>query len=54
MTEFDSNNIEDINDLDSFLNKSPCSFLLGQLIEKKDVKDFFKIILQDIIISQNL
>ena len=46
---YEINNIEDINDLDSFLNKSPCSFLLGQLIEKKDVKDFFKIILQDII-----
>ena len=46
------NNIKDIKDIkhtDSFLNKSCCSYLLGQLIEKKDVKDFFKIILENIL-----
>jgi len=43
------NNIEAINNLDSFLNKTHCSCFLGQLIEKKDVKDFFKIILQNIM-----
>ena len=43
------NNIKQINDLEEFLKNSPCSFLLGQLIEKKDVKDFFKIILQNIM-----
>ena len=39
--------IQDINNIDKFLNETPCSFLLGQLIEKNDVKEFFKIILQN-------
>ena len=43
--------IESIKDLDQginkFLNDSPCSYLLKQLIEKNDVKEFFKIILED-------
>jgi hypothetical protein len=43
------NQIDDIKDSKSFLNETPCSYLLGQLIEKNDVKDFFKIILEDII-----
>ena len=43
------NNIEDIKNSDSFLNQTQCSYLLSQLIEKKDVKDFFKIILENII-----
>ena len=44
--EIDS--IKDINqDLDKFLNETPCSFLLTQLIEKNDIKEFFKIILKD-------
>ena len=43
------NNIQDISKIDTFLDKSQCSYLLGQLIEKKDVKDFFKIILQNIV-----
>ena len=43
------NNIKDIKDSNSFLNNTNCSYLLGQLIEKKDVKDFFKIILENII-----
>ena len=43
------NNIKDIQNLDSFLNETPCSYLLAQLIEKKDVKDFFKIILENIL-----
>ena len=42
------NNIKDINKgIDSFLNETPCSYVLKQLIEKNDVKEFFKIILQD-------
>ena len=42
--------IQDINkDLDKFLHDTPCSYLLGQLIEKNDVKEFFKIILEDIL-----
>ena len=43
------NNIKDIQNSDSFLNETPCSYLLSQLIEKKDVKDFFKIILENIL-----
>ena len=44
--EIDS--IKDINQgLDKFLNETPCSFLLTQLIEKNDIKEFFKIILKD-------
>ena len=49
LLENEINNIKDINDTNSFLNKTQCSFLLKQLIEKKDVKDFFKIILQNIL-----
>ena len=41
--------IENIKEPNSFSNKSKCKFLLSQLIEKKDVKDFFKIILQNIM-----
>ena len=41
-------NMRDINlGIDNFLNDTPCSYLLKELIEKNDVKEFFKIILQD-------
>ena len=39
--------IESIEKIDSFLERSNCSYLLGQLIEHYDVKEFFKITLQD-------
>ena len=43
-------NMKDINlGIDNFLNDTPCSYLLKELIEKNDVKEFFKIILQDAI-----
>ena len=29
------------------MNKTPCAFLLNQLISKKDIKEFFRIILKD-------
>jgi len=38
-------NIKDINDSSSFLNDSPCSIILQQLIKKKDIQTFFKIII---------
>ena len=41
--------INDIKESNTFLNDTQCSLLLGQLIEKNDVKDFFKLILEDII-----
>jgi len=41
-------NMKDINEgINEFLNDTPCSYLLRQLIEKSDVKEYFKIILQD-------
>ena len=41
-------NFKDINDgINNFLNNTPCCYLLQQLIEKNDIKEFFKIILQD-------
>jgi len=39
------NDIKDINDYSLFLNDSPCSFLLEELKEKKDVQTFFKLII---------
>ena len=41
------NSIENIENIDSFLENTQCSYLLGQLIEQNDVKEFFKIILQN-------
>ena len=41
---------QDINQgIKEFLHDTPCSYLLKQLIEKNDVKEFFKIILGDIL-----
>ena len=41
-------NMEDINQgIDDFLDDTSCSYLLKQLIEKNDIKGFFKIILKD-------
>ena len=41
-------NIKDINEgINYFLNDTPCSYILKQLIEKNDIKEYFKIILQD-------
>ena len=37
-------NIKDINDYYSFLNDSPCSIILQQLIKKKDIQTFFRTI----------
>ena len=42
-------NFKDKNDINFFLEGTQCSYVLSQLIDKKDVKDFFKIILEDII-----
>ena len=47
LLEKEINNLKDINDSNIFLNKTPCSFLLNQLIEKKDIKEFFRIVLED-------
>ena len=47
LLEKEINNLKDINDSNIFLNNTPCSFLLNQLIEKKDIKEFFRIVLED-------
>ena len=39
------NNLKNINDYSIFLKETPCSFLLGELNEKKDIKTFFKMII---------
>ena len=39
--------IKKIEESDCFLDNTPCSYLLGQLIEHNDVKEFFKIILEN-------
>ena len=38
-------NIKNIDDYSLFLKDSPCSFLLPQLIKKKDIQTFFKMII---------
>ena len=46
------NEIGKLNNIDEamkFLNDTPCGYLLDELIDKKDIKAFFKIILKDII-----
>ena len=43
------NSMEDIKDCQKFLNETQCGYLIGQLIEKKDVKDYFKLVLQNIL-----
>ena len=47
LLEIEINNLKNINDTKNFLNKTPCAFLLNQLISKKDIKEFFRIILKD-------
>ena len=47
LLEKEINNLKDINDSKNFLNNTPCSYLLNELIEKKDIKEFFRIVLKD-------
>ena len=47
LLEKEVNDLKDINDSNKFLNNTPCSYLLNQLIEKKDIKEFFRIVLED-------
>ena len=41
--------INSVHDYKKFLNNTICGYLLDELVEKKDVKAFFKIIFKDII-----
>ena len=47
LLEEEINKLKDVNDISKFLNNTPCSLLLNQLISKKDIKEFFRIILKD-------
>ena len=48
LLENEINNLTDIN-FEKFLDDTPCNYVFKELIEKKDVKDFFKVILNDLI-----
>ena len=37
------NSLSNINDLDKFLEKTPCGYILEQLVEKIDIKSFCKL-----------
>ena len=39
--------IDNLDEADCFLDNTQCSFILGELIEHNDVKEFFKIILEN-------
>ena len=41
------NSIANIDEADIFLDNTQCSYILGQLMQQNDVKEFFKIILQN-------
>ena len=47
LLEKEINGLKDINDSQKFLDNTPCSMLLNELISKKDIKEFFRIILKD-------
>ena len=50
MLQKEINNLEKINEPELFLNSnSPCSYLLNELINKDNIKQYFKRILLDII-----
>ena len=42
-------NIKSIDDSENFLNNTPCGYVLEQLLEKIDIKIFFKNIIFDVI-----
>jgi len=47
LLEKEINELKDINDSQKFLDNTHCSILLNELISKKDIKEFFRIILKD-------
>ena len=47
LLEKEINDLKDINDSQKFLDNTACSMLLNELISKKDIKEFFRIILKD-------
>ena len=49
LLEDEINKIKSIKEFKYFLNDTPSGYLLDELIDKKDIKAFFKIVLKDII-----
>ena len=49
LLEEEIDKLNDINNTSKFLNDTACGYLLNELMDKKDVKSFFKIILKDAI-----
>jgi len=49
LLEEEIDKLKDLSETNQFLHNTACGYLLGELIDKKDFKAFFKIILKDII-----
>ena len=49
LLENEIDKLNSVNDYKKFLNNTPCGFLLDELLEKKEIKAYFKIIFKDII-----
>ena len=49
LLEQEIDKLNNISETNKFLNDTACGYLLNELIDKKDIKAFFKIILKDII-----
>ena len=49
LLEDEIDKLNDINNTSKFLNDTACGYLLNELMDKKDVKAFFKIILKEAI-----
>ena len=49
LLEEEIDKLNDVNNTNKFLNDTACGYLLNELMDKKDVKAFFKIILKDAI-----
>ena len=49
LLEDEIDKLKDLSETNKFLNNTVCGYLLSELIEKKDIKAFFKIIIKDII-----
>ena len=49
LLEDEIDKLNDLSETNKFLNNTVCGYLLSELIDKKDIKAFFKIILKDII-----
>ena len=49
LLEDEINKLNNLSEANKFLNGTACGHLLNELIEKKDIKAFFKIIIKDII-----